>query len=100
MTLLQEQAYHLWFQVLSEKIMEWSKAKPANTDLMNCVKALSEIGIYTNQLKTENVITAKTISILRSDKNRAVERARRSEEELEKLQIEIKESKTKLKLGL
>ena len=53
MDLLQKQAYHLWFNWLADKIMEWKDAKPLNKDLRNCVKAMNEIGMFTNGLQTE-----------------------------------------------
>jgi len=35
MTPLQKQSYNLWFNHIANLIMQWSKEKPANTDLKN-----------------------------------------------------------------
>jgi len=41
--------------------------------------------MYVNMLQKENIVLQKRISMIRADKNNAVERARRAEEELEQL---------------
>ena len=89
MTELQDKGYILWFDWLGNKLLDWSQNKPANKDLRNCVKAASEIGMYVNMLQKENIVLQKRISMIRADKNNAVERARRAEEELEQLKSNI-----------
>lgn len=89
MNVLQKQSYRLYFNWLSNKIIDWHEKKPANKDLNNCIKALETIGIYTNSLQIENDINTKLVSKLRTDRNRAVLRARKAEEQVEKLQKEL-----------
>jgi hypothetical protein len=98
MTELQRKSYILWFSWLGDKLLEWSDAKPTNKDIRNCIKSTREIGFYVNQLETENQIYIKRISLLRSDKNNAVERARKAEEQIEILEQEINKLKQISKL--
>lgn len=69
MDLLQKQAYHLWFNWLADKIMEWKDAKPLNKDLRNCVKAMNEIGMFVNGQQTEVEVLRKRITLVRHQKN-------------------------------
>jgi len=69
MDALQKQAYHLWFNFLADKVMEWKDAKPLNKDLRNCVKAMNEIGMFVNGLRTENEVLIKRVTLIRHQKN-------------------------------
>ena len=69
MDALQKQAYHLWFNWLADKIMEWNDAKPLNKDLRNCVKAMNEIGMFVNGMRTEVEVLRKRITLVRQEKN-------------------------------
>ncbi len=69
MNLLNNQAYDLWFNWLADKIMEWKDAKPLNKDLRNCVKAMNEIGMFTNSSSLSYLrkqISSHLISLLDS----------------------------------
>jgi len=70
MTLLQKQSYNLWFNHIADLVMEWSKQKPANTDLKNMVQGMTEIGQYVNALNVENSVLKKRIGIIRDEKNK------------------------------
>lgn len=83
MDLLQRQSYRLWFNWLGTKISEWRDAKPMNTDLNNCVKALGEIGIFTNSLQTEVEVLHKRVSLIRQQKNDMIQKQKEKIEELE-----------------
>ncbi len=87
MNLMQKQAYALWFDWLGNKIIEWKDAKPLNKDLRNCIKAINEIGIFTNTLHTENEVLKKRIKLIREQKNDLII----------KQQQEITDLKTQLK---
>jgi len=87
MDLLQNQAYNLWFNWLADKIMEWKDAKPLNKDLRNCVKAMNEIGMFTNTLRTELDIITKRYNLMRSQKNDEI---RNLKEQIENLTNELK----------
>ena len=69
MDALQKQAYHLWFNWLADKVMEWKDAKPLNKDLKNCIKAMNEIGMFVNGLRTENEVLIKRVTLIRHQKN-------------------------------
>ena len=83
MDLLQKQAYHLWFNWLADKIIEWKDAKPLNTDLRNCVKAMNEIGMFVNGQQTEVEVLRKRITLVRQQKNDMIQKQREQIEELE-----------------
>ena len=70
MTLLQKQSYNLWFNHIADLVMEWSKQKPANTDLKNMVQGMTEIGQYVNGLTVENTVLTKRIVLIREEKNK------------------------------
>jgi ABC-type phosphate transport system auxiliary subunit len=100
MNVLQRQSYKLYFNWLANKLIDWYDNKPANKDLKNCIKAIEHIGLHNNNLQIENDINTKLVSKLRADRNRTVLRARKSEEQVEKLEKEIEDLKLKLKIGL
>lgn len=83
MTPLQNQTYVLWFQYLGDKLIKWSDAKPANRDLKNCVKAMGEIGIFTNNLRIEAEVLQKRIDLIRSQKNEIIDKQNEKIKELE-----------------
>ena len=64
MDLLQRQSYNLWFNWLADKVMQWKEAKPANTDLRNCMKAMNEIGMFNNGLQMEVQVLTKRIQLI------------------------------------
>jgi hypothetical protein len=87
MTLLQKQSYNLWFNHIANLVMEWSKQKPANTDLKNMVQGMTEIGQYVNGLNVENEVLKKRFAMLRADKNKQL---LQMQEQIEYLQNDLK----------
>jgi len=87
MTPLQKQSYNLWFNHIANLIMQWSKEKPANTDLKNIVQGMTEIGQYVNGLSVENDVLKRRFDLLRADKNRQLISLK---EQIEKLQNDLK----------
>tara|TARA_R100000541_G_scaffold3742_6_gene11026 strand:+ start:2133 stop:2408 length:276 start_codon:yes stop_codon:yes gene_type:complete len=83
MTLLQKQSYNLWFNHIANLVMEWSKQKPANTDLKNMVQGMTEIGQYVNGLTVENTVLTKRISLIREEKNKQLISLNKQIEELQ-----------------
>jgi len=83
MTLLQKQSYNLWFNHIADLVMEWSKQKPANTDLKNMVQGMTEIGQYVNALNVENSVLTKRIVIIREEKNKQLIGLNKQIEDLE-----------------
>ena len=82
MDLLQKQTYNLWFNWLADKILQWKDAKPANTDLNNCVKAMNEIGMFVNGLRMEVEVLTKRITLIRQQKNELIAKQKQEIEEL------------------
>jgi len=76
MDLLQKQQYGLWYSFLIEKLIDWKEEKPNNKDLNNCVKAITEIGILSNQLITEVDILTKKVDLIRHEKNKEIQKLR------------------------
>ena len=72
MTLLQRQSYLVWYSFLMDKLLEWQEQKPNNKDLKNCVKAITQIGLYNNLLQTELEIQTKKESLTRQEKNKQI----------------------------
>ena len=72
MTLLQRQSYLVWYTFLIDKLLEWQEQKPNNKDLKNCVKAITQIGLYNNLLQTELEIQTKKESLTRQEKNKQI----------------------------
>ena len=83
MDLLQKQAFQLWFNWLSNKVIEWRDAKPMNTDLNNCIRALTEIGMFTNTLQKEVEVLHKRVSMIREQKNDMIQKQKEKIEDLE-----------------
>ena len=100
MNVLQRKSYQLYFDWLGQKILEWYDNKPANNDLKNCVKAMKQIGTHNNNLQIECDINKKLLSKMRLEKNRAIERARKSDARVEKVELQIEQLELKIKLGL
>jgi len=99
MELIKELEYVTNYQTLGNKLMKWGK-ESNNEDIKLCKGCLAEIGIYVAHLEYERRTYEKTIESYRSDKIRALKRARRVEAELnEANKIVIKYNKAK-KLGL
>lgn len=99
MELIKELEYVTNYQTLGNKLMKWGK-ESNNQDIKLCKECLAEIGIYVAHLEYERRTYEKTIESYRSDKIRALKRARRVESELnEANKIVIKYKKAK-KLGL
>ena len=99
MELIKELEYVTNYQTLGNKLMKWGK-ESNNQDIKLCKECLAEIGIYVAHLEYERRTYEKTIESYRSDKIRALKRARRVEAELnEANKIVIKYNKAK-KLGL
>lgn len=87
MTPLQKQSYNLWFNHIANTVIEWSKQKPANTDLKNMVQGMTEIGQYVNGLTVENTVLTRRIGLIREEKNKQLIQLK---EQIENLENELK----------
>jgi hypothetical protein len=68
--------------LIQEITTKWYKARPDNKDLQMLKDAVLKITFIANKLSYEKSLYHKTIDQYRSDKLRAIERARRVEEQL------------------
>lgn len=99
MELIKELEYVTNYETLGNKLIQWGK-KSDNKDIKNCKTSLAEIGIYVAHLEYERRTYEKTIESYRSDKVRALKRARRVETELEEANKFVKKYKKGKELGL
>jgi hypothetical protein len=97
---LKEIEYYTNFNTVGEYVVKWKKAKPKNKDLILMYDSLTQIGFYVNDLLTNQRLRNDIVSEYRSDKIRAVNRARSAEKKLEELQENYKKLKTEKDLGL
>ena len=89
MDALQKQAYNLWFNWLADKIMEWKDAKPLNKDLRNCIKAMNEIGLFVNGLRTENEVLIKRVTLIRHQKNELLQKQKEQIDKMKALTYKV-----------
>ena len=87
-------------EILNNRLIDWSKARPENKELKDCVSASVNIAFYVNRLNMDRQTYNKVISDYRLDKIRAIERARRAEERIEELEKELAVYKKREELGL
>lgn len=73
------------FNLVSQIILKLSKKYPKNKEIQNSVSAMKQIGFQTNEWILNEGVYNRALDKYRADKNRAVERARRAEDELQKL---------------
>ena len=76
-------------QFLANIILDAIKKK--ETDKLNrMAEAISDIAFYVNSLQLDRWGYNKSINDYKNQKNRAIERARKAEEKIEKLEVELK----------
>lgn len=68
--------------LIQEITAKWYKARPDNKDLQTLKDAVLRLTVIANKLSYEKSLYHKTINQYRSDKLRAIERARRVEKQL------------------
>lgn len=99
MELIKELEYVTNYETLGNKLIKWGK-QSNNEDIKLCKDCLAEIGIYVAHLEYERRTYETTIQSYRSDKIRALTRARRVETELEEVNKFVKKHKKGKELGL
>ena len=86
---LREAQYYGNFNLVGEHIVKSRKAKPNSEPLNDMYFAWQEVGFYVHNLIVEERLYEQSLSQYRSDKIRAVERARIAEEKIKQLEEEI-----------
>jgi len=95
---LKEGEYYANFNLVGTYIVESRKEKPDNKPLNEMYFAWQDIGFYVHSLISNERLYEQSLSEYRSDKIRAVERARIAEEKVDLLEKEIEELKIKVQL--
>lgn len=90
--LLKEIEFSNNFAIVSSRLLEWNKKKPM-PELNEMISAVTKWYFYTFELENNDNIRDKIISEYRADKLRAIERARKAEEKLEKVEKELEKYK-------
>ena len=76
---LKEMEYCANFNLVGEVILKLRKKNPENETIRQAVEAMTQIGFYVNELMSNQYYYEQSLSEYRSDKLRAVERARKAE---------------------
>tara|TARA_R110000822_G_scaffold99831_1_gene224992 strand:+ start:5701 stop:6015 length:315 start_codon:yes stop_codon:yes gene_type:complete len=97
---IKEAEYYTNFNLVGEHIIKSRKLKPENKSLNDMYFSWQEVGFYVHNLIGSQRLYGDSLSEYRSDKIRAVERARRAEDEVKGLKEEIQKLKTRIDLGI
>ena len=82
---LKEMEYYGNFNLVGEVLLKLKHKYPNNETLKESISAMTHIGFFVTEMMQAQYYYEKSLESYRSDKLRAVERARRAEEELEQL---------------
>jgi hypothetical protein len=82
---IEEYKYYTDFQEASDILQSWYKQKPTK-DMRRLFNAFTNISVYVTQMQQRQRVYDEQLSKFRSAKLRAVERARRAEEKLNKIE--------------
>ena len=97
---IKEAEYYTNFNLIGEHIVKSKKLKPENQALNDMYYAWQEVGFYVHNLITNERAYEQSLSEYRSDKVRAVMRAREAEQQVAELKVQIDKLKTKINVGL
>jgi len=97
---LKEAEYYTNFNLVGEYIVKSRNAKPENEAINEMYYAWQELGFYVHNLIVNERLYEESLSEYRSDKIRAVTRARTAEEKIIELEKEIEKLKTRLDVGI
>ena len=97
---IKEFEYYTNFNLIGEHIIKNKKLKPENQALNDMYYAWQEVGFYVHNLISNERAYEQSLSEYRSDKTRAVIRAREVESKIAELQRKIDKLQTKINVGL
>jgi len=83
---LKEMEYYGNFNLVGEVLLKLKKKYPKNETLSDAVSAMTQIGFFVTEMMQNQYYYEKSLESYRADKNRAIERARRVEKEIEELE--------------
>lgn len=81
------------FNLMLEIVMKWKKKTDGNEDLNALSDALQNTFFYIHKLQEWRDMSETSFTQYRSDKNKAMQRARDLEKKVKELEIEIKQLK-------
>ena len=97
---IKEAEYYTNFNLVGENIIKSRKLKPENKALNEMYFSWQEVGFYVHNLIGSERLYNDSLSEYRSDKIRAVERARVAEDKVKGLEEEIQKLKTRIDVGI
>jgi len=94
---LKDLNYYGYFTTGGSILQKWLKSKPNNEELKTLSAAWVEVHFMVRKLKEECQINEEAFVGYRNDKLRAIERARKSEQQVQDLEEKIKDLENQLK---
>ncbi|MDB4337692.1 hypothetical protein OAA09_01600 [bacterium] len=82
---LKELEYYGNFNLVGEILMKLKKKYPENERIKEAVEAMGQVGVFVTELMSNSYFYDKSLEDYRSQKIRAIERARKAEQELEEI---------------
>ena len=86
--------------VIQELTTKWMEKRKDNEELKKLRDAIIRVSLLTNKLQLERENYHLVLQEYRTDKLRMIDRAKRAEEKLQKVEEEVANYKTKIQLGL
>lgn len=86
--------------IIQELTTKWMEKRKDNEELKKLREAIIRVSLLTNKLQLERENYHIVLQEYRSDKLRMIDRAKRAEEKLQKVEEEVAKYKTKIQLGL
>lgn len=83
---MKEMEYYSNFNLVGEVLLKLKKKYPNNETLKEAISAMTHIGFFVTEMMQNQYYYDKSLETYRADKHRAIERARRVEEEMQKLE--------------
>lgn len=80
------------FNLVSSLLLKWQKEQNLE-NIDEAVRALAKIGLFVNNMIMEQDLVEKWMSENKSDRNRAIERAREADKKLEEAEQLLKDYK-------
>lgn len=87
---LEELDYYSNFNLVGEVLLKLKKQNKNSKSIEDAVEAMTQIGFYVNTLIRKEKLYDRSLQSYKSDKLRAIQRARRVETELEKINKKYK----------
>lgn len=97
---LKELEYYTNYNLISDVILKLKKKYPDNHTLDDTTEAMLQVGYFVQNLISDRYYFNQSMNEYRSNKLRAIERAKRAEKRVQELEKELVVYKKKEELGL